>query len=422
MKYKQEVKSIEKTIRKLFPRTPLEKSDYLSKKYQANIYLKREDLTPVRSYKIRGAYHLIDSILKDKPQNNNSKFVCASAGNHAQGFAYACKNFKVKGVIFMPTTTPKQKIGRTRDFGGEFIEIELVGDTFDEAYEESKKFAKEQQAFFVPPFDHDEIIKAAGTISVEILDQLKSENLDAIVFPVGGGGLSAGNSLYLKKSSPKTQRFYAEPAGAPSLKTALEKNKTFKLNSIDTFVDGCAVAKIGEKTFKILKESTKEVILCPENRVAKTILDFLYYTGIVLEPAGALSIDALHDIFANKELVKKLKGKNITVIISGGNFDFSRLPDLEERKLKFDELKRYIILKLPQRPGALREFLNLLGENDDITRFEYLKKSAKTFGSVLIGIETNKKNNFDKLFKKINKQSFEFEDITNQDIYFDFIV
>ena len=409
-------------MRKLFPATPLEKNEYLSKKYGANIYLKREDLTPVRSYKIRGAFHLIDLEVSkaSKEEKKKMKFVCASAGNHAQGFAYACNYFKVKGTVFMPVTTPQQKIGRTKDFGGRYVDIKLVGDTFDEAYAESKKFAEKEKAFYVPPFDHDEIIRATGTVSVEILNSLGAKDLDLIIFPVGGGGLSAGNTKYLKLASPKTDIFYAEPQGAPSLYTAIQKKKPVMLEKIDTFVDGAAVAKIGEKPFKILKDG--KVFLCPENRISKTILDFLYYTGIVLEPAGALAIDSLENIFSDKKLAKKYKGKNIVAIVSGGNFDFARLPDLEERKLKWEGLKRYLILKLPQRPGALKEFLNLLGKDDDITRFEYLKKSAKSFGSVLLGIQTTKKENFEKIFKKLEENKFDFEDITEKEIYFDFLI
>jgi len=419
MTYKKEVEKIERKIRELFPETALEKNNYLSKKYKANIYLKREDLTPVRSYKIRGAFHFIN---KEVEENNSKKFVCASAGNHAQGFAYACHNFKVQGTIFMPTTTPKQKIDKTREFGGKYVKIILVGDTFDEAYEESKKFAKKEKAVFVPPFDHKEIIKAAGTVSVEILNEFGVKDLDAIIFPVGGGGLSSGNTKYLQETSPKTKIFYAEPLGAPSLATALEKKKVVGLDKIDTFVDGCAVAKIGEEPFKILKKSAEKVFLCDENRVAKTILEFLHQTGIVLEPAGALSIDALEDLFLDEKRAKELKGKNIVAVVSGGNFDFSRLPDLEERRLKYEGLKKYIVLKLPQRPGALKEFLNSLGVNDDITRFEYLKKSAKNFGSVLLGIETNKKENFEKLFKKLKDNGFDFQDITDNQLLYDFLV
>ena len=422
--YRKEVEKIKERMRNLFPATPLEKCDYLSKKYKANIYLKREDRTPVRSYKIRGAFHLIDSILQkqSEEERKKQKFVCASAGNHAQGFAYACNYFKVQGVVFMPTTTPKQKIERTKDFGGKFLKIELVGDTFDEAYAKSIEYAEKNKATMVPPFDHPEIVKAAGTVSSEILDSLGSKSLDLIIFPVGGGGLSSGNTKYLKEVSPNTEIFYTEPAGAPSLKTALEKNKLVSLDKIDTFVDGCAVAKIGNLPFKILKKYAKDVILCPENRVSKTILEFLHYTGIVLEPAGALAIDALEDIFKDKKRAEKLRGKNIVAVVSGGNFDFSRLPDLEERKLKYEGLKRYMILKLPQRPGALKEFLTLLGKNDDIVRFEYLKKSSKNFGSVLLGIQTNKKENFDTLFKKLKENNFEFEDITDNELFFDFII
>lgn len=419
--YQKNIRKIENKMRKLFPRTPLQYCDYLSKRYKANIYLKREDQTPVRSYKIRGAFHFISTLLK-KNDPNTVILTCASAGNHAQGFALSCKHFKVSGTVFMPVTTPKQKIERTKDLGGKYIQIKLIGDTFDEASAAAQEFTKKTNAVFVPPFDHKKIVNAAATVSMEIMDELE-DDLDAIVFPVGGGGLSSGNTLYLKEFSPKTEIFCAEPQGAPSLFTSLQNNKNTKLEKVDTFVDGGAVAKIGNLPFKILQENLKnEVILCPENRVAKTILECLHYTGIVLEPAGALATDALEDIFSNKSNAKKLKGKNIVVVASGGNFDFSRLPDLEERRLKYTGLKKYIILKLPQRPGALKEFLSLLGPNDDIARFEYLKKSSKTFGSVLIGIETNQQNNFKKLFKKLSSKGFAFEDITENELFFDFII
>ncbi len=424
MKIKKEIQEIEKKMRTLFSSTKLEYSDYLSKKYEAKIYLKREDLTPVRSYKIRGAFHLISKILEENKQKKKKReliFVCASAGNHAQGFALVCQYFKISGTIFMPVTTPKQKIERTKDHGGKYVKIELVGDTFDVASKKAQKFTKEKKAVFIPPFNHPEIMKAAATISLEILNEL--EKIDAIVFPVGGGGLAAGNAQYLQEVSPKTEIFYAEPEHAPSLTTALQKGQNIKLKKIDTFVDGCAVAKIGGLTFKVLQKYLKnKVILCPENRVAKTILEALHYNGMVLEPAGALSIDALENIFATKKWQKKMCGKNIVCIVSGGNFDFSRLPDLEERKMKYIGLKKYLILQLPQRAGALKEFLNLLGPSDDITRFEYLKKSAKIFSSVLLGIETNNKNNFKKLFQKLEKNNFEFEDITENELLTNFLV
>ncbi len=426
--FKEKVDEIKQKMRELFPETPLEKSNYLSKKYGANIYLKREDLTPVRSYKIRGAFHFISSYLenlKDK-ERKKIKFTCASAGNHAQGFALSCKFFKVNGTIFMPVTTPAQKVEMTKIHGGKYVKIVLFGDTFDEAQDEAKKVTKKTKAVFVPPFDHEKIMEGAATVMSEVLEQIKEKGLkkiDAVIFPVGGGGLSAGNTLYLKESKNNADIYYAEPEHAPSLFTSLKNDKNTKLDKIDTFVDGCAVKKIGDLTFEILKENIKNgVVLCPENRIAKTILSILHYSGTVVEPAGALSIDALEDIFANKKLSKKYKGKNIVCIVSGGNFDFSRLPDLQERKMKFEGTKKYIILKLPQRAGALKEFLNILGPNDDISRFEYLKKTSKNFGSVLIGIETNKKENFKKIFDKMKKNNFEFQDITDNQLFFDFVI
>lgn len=429
MKYLEKIEKIKEKMRSLFPETPLEKSEYLSKKYGANIYLKREDLTLVRSYKIRGAYNFISSFLEEKKKKNeefNKKFVCASAGNHAQGFALSCKFFKTKGVVYMPTTTPKQKIEMTKFHGGEYVKIILTGDTFDEAQDEALKSVENNGSVFVPPFDHEKIMEGASTVMLEVFDKFKKDNLgevDMVVFPVGGGGLSAGNTVLVKELSPKTKIFYTEPENAPSLYNSIKNNKNLKLETVDTFVDGCAVKKIGEKTFNILKENIKnDVILCPENRVAKTMLEILHYTGIVLEPAGALAIDSLNDIFADEKKAEKFKGKNIVAIVSGGNFDFSRMPDLQERKMKFDGTKKYLILEMPQRSGALKDFLNLLGKDDDITRFEYFKKTNRNFGSVLIGIETNKKKNFEILFKKMEENNFKFRDITDDELFFDFII
>ena len=414
----QNVEIAKKNIRKIFAPTPLQFSELLSKKYNANIFLKREDLTPVRSYKIRGAFHFISEFLKKN--NQKQTFVCASAGNHAQGFAFACAYFEIPGIIFMPTTTPQQKISRTKFLGGDFVEINLVGDTFDEASTEAKKFYKTKNLIFVPPFDHEKIIEGQSTIATEILEHFEqiSKNIDFLIIPVGGGGVAAGMSEYFKIKSPKTKIICAEPEGAPSLSKSLEKNKIITLKQIDGFVDGAAVKQIGKIPFDLLSKNIKEKIsLCPENRICKTILSFLFYDGIILEPAGALSIDALKDMS-----LEKIKNKNIVCIISGGNFDFERLLEVKERAMKFSGKKKYFILRLPQRPGALKEFLNCLGPEDDISRFEYLKKSAKEFGSVLLGIESKNSKNFEILTQKIKAKSFKFKDITNDKILADFII
>jgi threonine dehydratase len=418
--FTQQVQKSRENLRNLFPETPLQYSQYLSDIYQANIYLKREDLTPVRSYKIRGAFNFMSKYFEklNPDEISQTTFVCASAGNHAQGFAFSCAYFKVHGTIFMPITTPKQKIIKTEMFGGKFVKIQLIGDTFDDSSTAAQEFCKQQKAVFVPPFDHPQIIQGQATIAAEILDQISDKKIDKLLMPVGGGGLSAGLSSFFKENSPDSELYFVEPAGAPSLTESLKAKKLIELDKIDSFVDGAAVKKIGENNFEILRENVKnEVILVPENRLCSTMLDFLFHEGIILEPAGGLSIDALKSF--NKD---DLKNKNIVCVISGSNFDFERLPDVKERSMKYEGTKKYFILRLPQRPGALKEFLGCLGDEDDITRFEYLKKSAKNFGSVLLGIETKKPKNFKELYQKMTNIGFEFEDVTNNEIFADFVI
>ncbi|KFB09849.1 threonine ammonia-lyase IlvA [Nitratireductor basaltis] len=397
-------------LRGLFEPTPLQLNDYLSKKTGARVYLKREDLTPVRSYKLRGAFNFLRKAVERDPGQKH--FVCASAGNHAQGFAYVCRHFSRKGVVFMPVTTPQQKIDKTRIFGGEFIEVRLVGDYFDACYRAAEDYAGEHGALMVPPFDHADIIEGQATVAAEIEEQLGPALDDALmILPVGGGGLSAGVTGYLDAAGKATRFAFAEPAGAPSLHASLENGKRQRLEKVDTFVDGAAVAEIGRENFKRLKHfSAEDVHLVPENRLCATIVEMLNIEGVVLEPAGALSIDTLKDYSR-----QVLKGKTVVAVVSGGNFDFERLPEVKERALRFEGLKKYFIFRFPQRPGALRDFLDLLGPDDDITRFEYLKKSARNFGSVLIGLETKDARNFPALMKKFEKAGWSFQDITEND-------
>ena len=408
----QEVLKIKENLRTIFPATPLQHSKYLSHKYGADIWLKREDLTPVRSYKIRGAFNLIG-----KHRDKNIKLVCSSAGNHAQGFAYLCNFWKIPGIIFMPNTTPLQKIEKTKILGEKFVEIRLKGDNFDEANNAAQEFLSENKEYIlVPPFDHEDIIAGQATIIAEIEEQ-KTSDFDYFIVPVGGGGLSAG----ITKFSQSVENFpgkiiLTEPAGAPSLSKSLKAGKRVELEKIDTFVDGAAVKMIGKVNFDILKDSVKSVILCPENSICETIDDFLFHEGIVLEPAGALSIDAL------KYLPDNFRGKKIVCILSGGNLDFDRLPEIRERKMNYQGLKKYLILRMPQRPGALQEFLSYLGPNDDICRFEYLKKYAKNNGSVLIGIETSDPVNFQQLFINLKENGFQFKDVTDNDLLSDFLI
>ncbi|MGH6762886.1 MAG: threonine ammonia-lyase IlvA [Phyllobacterium sp.] len=404
-------------MRALFPETSLQRNEFLSQKYGADIWLKREDLSPVRSYKIRGAFNFISNAVKSAP--DDAVFVCASAGNHAQGFAFVCRHFGRKGVVFMPVTTPQQKIDKTRAFGGEFIEIRLIGDIFDASYKASRDYAEEVGGIMVPPFDHADIITGQATVAYEIERRLPDgREPDLMILPVGGGGLSAGVTRYLSESGWKTRFRFVEPLGAPSLKRSLEAGKRIKLDHVDSFVDGAAVAEIGRENFKILKAfSSDSVILIPEDRVCSTITQMLNVEGVVLEPAGALSVDALKD-FKKAEL----KGKRIVLVISGGNFDFERLPEVKERSLRYEGLKKYFIFRFPQRPGALRAFLDLLGPEDDVARFEYLKKSARNFGSVLIGIETKDRKNFVLLQERFDKMGWSYQDITDNEVLVGLII
>lgn len=397
-------------MREFFPETPLQENAYLSRKTGARILLKREDLTPVRSYKIRGAFNFFRKALS--AGNKAELFVCASAGNHAQGFAFVCRHFGKKGVVFMPVTTPQQKIEKTRLFGGEFVEIRLVGDFFDDCYRAAIEFTAEAGAHMVPPFDHKDIIEGQATVADEIVAQMPAgKQPDMVILPVGGGGLAAGVSRFMTETGLEPRFVFCEPAGAPSLHQSLTLGKRIKLEAVDNFVDGASVAEIGREPLKQLQRfSGDDVRLIPENRLCATMIEILNVEGIVLEPAGALAIDALKD-FPRKEI----KGKTIVVVVSGGNFDFERLPDVKERALRFEGLKKYFVFRFPQRPGALRNFLDLLGPEDDITRFEYLKKSARNFGSVLIGIETKDAKNFAVLSKRFHEAGWAYQDITDNE-------
>jgi len=415
MTFTENVVKTEKKLRKIFEVTPLQYSKYLSDIYGSEIYLKREDLTPVRSYKIRGAFNFMESFLQEN-NTQNATFVCSSAGNFAQGVAFSCHYFEMSGKIFMPTTTPAQKINKTKDFGGKYVEIILTGDTYDQAGTAAQKYCKENSnKVFIHPYDHPKTIEGNGTIGQEILKEVS--NIDFIIMPVGGGGLSSGVAQYFAENSPKTEIIATEPLGAPSLYESIKAKKAVELDKIDTFIDGAAVGHFGQNTFKILQKILKRLpILIPENRVCQTMLDFLHHKGIVLEPAGALSIDAL------KDLKEDIKGKKVVCVVSGGNFDFERLPDVKERAMKYLGLKKYLVLRLPQRPGALKEFLGLLGAGDDIARFEYLKKSSRNFGSILLGIETKDAKSFPILFDKMKQKGFDYKDVTDDEILADFLI
>lgn len=395
-------------MREVFPATPLLRNDLLSQRYDADIWLKREDLSPVRSYKLRGAFNAMRKVI---PQAR--MFVCASAGNHAQGVAFMCRHFGVEGVIFMPVTTPEQKILKTKMFGGDTVEIRLVGDYFDASLKAAQAFCAEQGAHFLSPFDDEDVIEGQASVAVEIEEQLGGLP-DRIILPVGGGGLSAGTWSYYGDRCDFT---LVEPFGAKSLAAALAEGRPVDVSPINTFVDGAAVATIGVRTFARLKNvSLSDVINLEEDRICGTITEMLNVEGIVLEPAGAMAIEALG------EVADQIKGRTVVCVTSGGNFDFERLPEVKERAQKYAGLKKYFILRLPQRPGALRDFLDALGPKENITRFEYMKKSARNFGSVLIGIETDSPNNFPQMFQRINDAGFAYTDITNDETLAQFVI
>lgn len=404
-------------MRGLFPETPLQLNDHLSARYGAEIWLKREDLSPVRSYKIRGAFNFLRKAIGEG--GTGQTFVCASAGNHAQGFAYVCRHFGVRGTVFMPVTTPQQKIEKTRIFGAGFIEIKLFGDFFDQCYKAARDHAEATGAMMVPPFDHADIIEGQATVAAEILAQLPDGSVpDLVVIPVGGGGLSSGVSGYLEGTVAKDGFVFCEPEGAPSLKRALEAGQPVTLPKVDNFVDGAAVARIGDLNFAALsKFSSHQVMTIAENAICVSMIEMLNIEGVVLEPAGALSIAALAQMPP-----ERLKGKRVVAIVSGGNFDFERLPDVKERAMRHAGLKKYFVLRLAQRPGALKDFLNLLGPEDDIARFEYLKKSARNFGSILIGIETARPENFGRLTEAFEAAGLGYQDITENEILSSLII
>ncbi|WP_142661451.1 threonine ammonia-lyase IlvA [Paracoccus laeviglucosivorans] len=405
------VRQAEVALRDLFEPTPLQKNDHLSAKYGAEIWLKREDLTPVRSYKLRGAFNAMRKVAGGA----GAHFVCASAGNHAQGVAYACRHFGAKGTIFMPVTTPQQKIAKTRIFGNGAVEIVLTGDYFDQTLAAAQEFARAAGARFLAPFDDPDVVEGQATVALEMMQQLGFAP-DLVVLPVGGGGLAAGVTSYLAETAPATQAAFAEPEGGASLHGALTAGEPVTLPAVDTFVDGAAVARIGALPFSLLSRfSPDQVHPAPEDRICATMLEMLNIEGIVLEPAGALAIDALRDI-------PDLAGKRIVCVCSGGNFDFERLPEVKERAQRFSGLKRYFILRMPQRPGALRDFLELLGPDDDVARFEYLKKSARNFGSILIGIETSAPENLERLCERLAAAGIGYRDITRDPVLSEFLI
>ncbi len=393
--------------------TPLMKNLNFSEIYNCNLYLKREDLQVVRSYKIRGAYNKMSTMSKADLAKG---VVCASAGNHAQGVAYACKMLGVHGTIFMPSTTPRQKVSKVKFFGKDKVDVVLIGDTYDAAAAESKIFMQTHNKIYIPAFDDEKVIEGQGTVGLEILEDCDTQ-IDYIFVAIGGGGLISGLGSYFRQISPQTKIIGVEPEGAPAMYESLKHGSPITLDKIDPFVDGAAVKRVGEQNFNICRAVIDDLILVPEGKVCSTILQLYNEEAIVAEPAGALTIAAL-DMYKDK-----IKGKNVVCVISGGNNDITRTEEIKERSLLYEGQKLYFIIDFPQRAGALREFLNdVLGENDDITHFEYGKKHSRERGAALIGLEVKNREDGAELLKRMDEKGVKYQLLNKTPMLFEFLV
>ena len=407
------VESAAKKLKGLTRITPLEFNKRLSKNVNASVFLKREDLQQVRSFKIRGAYNKISSLKKDEIKKG---IICASAGNHAQGFAFSCQKLEIKGEVYMPATTPDQKVSQVRMFGAEFVDIILVGDSYDACQRVALDAAKDANKTFIHPFDDPEVIEGQGTIALEMLDQY-SKGFDYVLVPLGGGGLISGMLTVFKKKSPGTKVIGIEPEGAASMKLALEKGKRISLESMDYFVDGAAVRQVGKLPFKICKEYLNQILVIPEGKICQTILEVYNKDGIVAEPAGALAIAALN------LMSDRLKNKSIGVLVCGGNNDIFRMPEIKERALLYAELKHYFLVDFPQRSGALKQFVTqILGPNDDITHFEFSKKHFRNSATAVVGIELKEASDLTILVERMKKYNFKFDYINDKKNLFQVLI
>jgi threonine dehydratase len=386
-------------------RTPLELCPRLSHRYGAEVYLKREDLQVVRSYKLRGAYNRIAALT---PEERIHGVVCASAGNHAQGVASACADLGIACTICMPDNTPRQKISRVVSFGGPAVTIRLEGQTYDEAKEAALREAGVSGATFIDPFDDLLVIAGQATVGVEIAEQLPFP-ADWIVGPVGGGGLMAGIGAAIKSFWPEVKLAGVEPAGAASMAAAFDASGPVTLSEMDTFVDGAAVRRVGEVTYPRCREALERLVTVVEGALCSTMIDLYQNEGIVTEPAGALSVTALD------QLADELAGKRVVCIISGGNNDLARYPEILERSLVHRGLKHYFLIAFAQRPGALRRFLDdALGPDEDITLFEYVKKNNREFGPALVGIELAEAEQLGPLLERMTGLGLNYEHLDSK--------
>lgn len=416
MSYYPKLKDIvqaKKTLNEVVVTTPLIHTLNLSERYGAEILLKREDLQQVRSYKIRGAYNKIRSLTAEQCARG---VVCASAGNHAQGVAFSCNRMGIKGTIYMPATTPKQKRKQVQFFGRDNIEVVLTGDTFDEASAAALAFSEENGIPFIHPFDDPKVIEGQATVGLEIVEA-SQKPIDYVFVPIGGGGLAAGVGAYIKEVSPTTKVIGVEPAGAPSMAAAFANKGSVTLDTIDTFVDGTAVKKVGNLTYDICSKVLDDLITVPEGKVCTTILELYNLNAIIAEPAGALSIAAL-DSYADR-----IKGKNVVCVVSGSNNDISRTEEIRERSLLYEGLKHYFLIRFPQRSGALLNFVQeVLGPGDDITHFAYSKKTNREQGPAVVGIELSQKEDLDGLLRRMEENGVVYEHINNDPELFELLV
>ena len=393
--------------------TPLQKNEQLSEKYGCHVYIKREDLQYVRSFKLRGAYY---KIMKVEKAAREKGVVCASAGNHAQGVAYACAQLGIDGKIFMPQTTPKQKVNQVRMFGRDHVEIILIGDTFDDSSAHAMEYATANDRIFIHPFDDLDIIAGQGTVAIEIMNDIE-EPIDFIFASIGGGGLLAGLSTYIKNVSPSTRMIGVEPSGAASMKAAFDNNAVTTLKKIDKFIDGAAVQCVGQHTYDICRKYVTDIVPVPEGKVCTTILELYNLHAIIAEPAGAMPVAAL-DFYK-----EEIKGKSIVCVISGGNNDIGRMQEIKEKSLIYEGLLYYFIVNFPQRAGALRQFLDeVLGPDDDITTFEYTKKNNKESGPGLVGIELRNSADYEGLIQRMDQCGFVYKEVNKDSTLFELLI
>ena len=413
MEMTRAIEEAEHRLQGIVSKTPLQPSSRLSERYEANILIKREDMQAVRSFKIRGAYNKIASL---PPEDRKRPIVCASAGNHAQGVAFACAHLGIGGTIVMPRITPTQKIERVAHFGGEFVEIRLAGESYDEASQTAEEYCEQTRGIFVHPFDDIQTIAGQGTVGKEIYEATEGE-VGAVILPIGGGGLASGVASYIKERNSSVAVIGAEPAGSPSMYESLKQGRVVSLPEIHTFVDGAAVRTVGRLTFDLCRRYVDRVVVIPEGKVCTTMIELYQNEGIISEPAGALSLSALDDAAA------EIKGKTVVCILSGGNNDILRYPEIMERSLVYQGRKHYFIIEFAQKPGQLRQFVDdALGPTDDIVRFEYIKKTNKERGAALVGIELKDKADLEPLLRRMEQIALNFRPLGSEELLYDYIV